>query len=57
MNGFLVILKFKKHQNIYLKRVVFLKCLKKRKNAGFYLLLQFNKGLFCRFGTTGVNKK
>ena len=30
---------------------------KKRKNADFYLLLLYNKGLFCRFGATGVNKK
>ena len=57
MNEFLVILKFKKHQNICYSKVVFLKCLKKRKNADFYLLLQFHKSLFCRFGTTGVNKK
>ena len=57
MNEFLIILKFKKHQNICSSKVVFLKCLKKQKNADFYLLLQFNKGLFCRFGTTGVSKK
>ena len=57
MNEFLVILKLKMHQNICLSKVVFLKCLKKWKNADFWLLLQFNKGLFCRFGTTGVNKK
>ena len=56
MNAFLVILKFKKHQHIG-KSVVFLKCLKEPKYADFWLHLQFNKGLFCHFGITEVNKK
>ena len=57
MNEFLVILKFKKHQHIGKSVVVFLKCLKEPKYADFWLHLQFNKGLFCHFGTTEVNKK
>ena len=57
MNEFLVILKFKKHQHIGKSVVVFLKCLKEPKYADFRLHLQFNKGLFCHFGTTEVNKK
>ena len=57
MNEFLVILKFKKHQHIGKSVVVFLKCLKEPKYADFLLHLQFNKGLFCHFGTTEVNKK
>ena len=58
MNEFLVILKFKKHQYIAKSIVVFLKCLKEPKYAQiFWLHLQFNKGLFCHFGTTKVDKK
>ena len=50
-------LKFKKYQHIGKSVVVFLKCLKEPKYADFWLHLQFNKGLFCHFGTTEVNKK
>ena len=46
-----------KHQHIGKSVVVFLKCLKEPKYADFWLHLQFNKGLFCHFGTTEVNKK
>ena len=57
MNEFLVILKFKKYQHIGKSVIVFLKCLKEPKYADFWLHLQLNKGLFCHFGTTEVNKK
>ena len=51
MNEFLVILNFKKRRNIAESVVVFLKCLQEPKYADFWLHLQFNKGLFCHFGT------
>ena len=57
MNEFLVILKFKKHQHIGKSVVVFLKYLKEPKYTDFWLHFQFNKGLFCHFGTMEVNKK
>ena len=54
MNEFLVILEFKKRQNIGQSIFVFLKCLKERKNADFDYIFNSIKACFI---ANGANKK